>query len=48
LPIKLPGALNSIRIIILNEVPTTLAQAPKIKYNVPISLWLVENIQRAI
>jgi len=29
--------------MILNEVPTIPAQAPKIKYNVPMSLWLVEN-----
>lgn len=44
-PIKLPGALNSERIITLIEVPAILAQAPKIKYRVPISLWLVENSQ---
>lgn len=30
-PIRLPGALSSVRIISLKEVPRTLAQAPKIK-----------------
>lgn len=29
-------------------MPTIPAQAPKIKYRVPISLWLVENSQRVI
>lgn len=43
---KDPGSLNSDRIIILNDVPTVAAQIPKIKYKVPISLWLVENIHR--
>lgn len=42
-PIKLPGALSSDRIMTLIEVPTILDQAPKRKYKVPISLWLVEN-----
>lgn len=45
---RFPGDLSSDRIITLREVPTTLAQAPKIKYKVPISLWLVENNQRVI
>jgi len=27
----------------LKEVPTIPDHAPKIKYNVPISLWFVEN-----
>lgn len=30
----------------LRAVPTIPAHAPKIKYKVPISLWLVENSQR--
>lgn len=41
-----PGSLSSERIIILKEVPTVAAQIPKMKYKVPISLWLVENIHR--
>lgn len=32
----------------LRAVPTMPAQAPKIKYRVPMSLWLVENIHRLI
>jgi hypothetical protein len=27
----------------LSEVPTIPDHAPKMKYNVPMSLWLVEN-----
>lgn len=30
----------------LKEVPTIAAQAPKIKYIVPISLWFVERSHR--
>jgi hypothetical protein len=29
-----------------NAVPITPEKAPKIKYKVPITLWLVENNQR--
>jgi len=32
--------------IIENIVPIIPEKPPKIKYNVPISLWLVENNQR--
>lgn len=32
----------------LRAVPTIPAQAPKIRYKVPMSLWLVENNQRLI
>jgi hypothetical protein len=35
---KVPGCPNSARINILKEVPTIPDQAPKIKYNEPISL----------
>lgn len=31
---------------ILRAVPTMPAQAPKIRYRVPMSLWLVEKSQR--
>lgn len=44
-PIRLPGDLSSERTITLIEVPTTLDQAPKMKYKVPISLWFVEKSQ---
>jgi hypothetical protein len=37
-----PHVLNSNRIIILIEDPNIPAQNEKIKYNIPISLWLVE------
>lgn len=37
-----PGVLNSKRIIILIAVPIQPDQAPRIKYKVPISLWLVD------
>jgi hypothetical protein len=30
----------------LKQQPNTPEKAPKIKYNVPIILWLVENNQR--
>lgn len=46
LPINGPGCPNSIRISILSAVPIKADQTPKIKYNVPISLWFVENIHR--
>lgn len=36
--------LNSNRIKILKDDPIIPDQIPKIKYNVPISLWLVEKI----
>lgn len=36
--------LNSNRIIILKEDPIIPDHIPNIKYIVPISLWLVENI----
>lgn len=32
----------------LRAVPTIPAQAPNIRYKVPISLWLVENNQRVM
>ena len=35
---KLPGTVSSARIIKLIDNPNTLAQAPKRKYSVPISL----------
>ena len=37
-----PGADNSIRIKTEKHVPIIPDIAPKIRYNVPISLWLVE------
>jgi hypothetical protein len=46
LPINEPGCPSSVRIITLKAVPTIAAQAPKIKYKVPMSLWLVEKNQR--
>lgn len=33
--------------MLLIAVPTVPAQAPKIKYNVPMSLWFVENSHRS-
>ena len=42
LPRSLPGWPNSARINSLIEVPRRPAQVPKMKYNVPISLWFVE------
>jgi len=44
--ILLPGSDNSKRIKTEKKVPITPLKAPKIKYNVPISLWLVEKSQR--
>lgn len=46
LPNKDPGWPNSARISILIDVPNKPDQVPKIKYSVPISLWLVENNHR--
>lgn len=44
---KLPlGCANVIRIYKDKAVPATPEMAPKIKYKVPISLWLVEKSQR--
>lgn len=45
-PKNLPGCLNSIRINLLNPLPTIPAQIPNKKYNVPMSLWLVEYNHR--
>lgn len=47
-PINEPGCPSSNRIRTLKAVPTIADHTPKIKYKVPISLWLVENIQRKI
>lgn len=41
-PSKEPGWASSARIRRLNAVPTIAAQIAKMKYNVPMSLWLVE------
>ena len=38
-----PVVPSSMRISNLREDPSIADQAPKIKYNVPISLWFVEN-----
>ena len=38
-----PGFANSNRMNIDNHKPKIPAIAPKIKYNVPISLWFVEQ-----
>lgn len=46
LPRNAPGWLSSIRISNLMPAPTIPAQIPKIKYKVPISLWLVEYSHR--
>ena len=43
-PINAPGHPSSIRIRILNDVPIIPDHTPKIKYRVPMSLWLVEYI----
>jgi hypothetical protein len=43
-----PAWLNSKRINIETTKPKIPENAPKIKYNVPIILWFVENIQRDI
>jgi len=45
-PISDPEDPNSRRIIELNPAPRKADQIPNIKYKVPISLWLVENIHR--
>lgn len=41
-----PGWDSSTRIIFLIAVPMVPAHAPKIRYKVPMSLWLVENNHR--
>lgn len=46
MPINDPGCPNSVRIKILIDIPTIVDQLPKIKYIVPMSLWLVENNHR--
>jgi len=43
----LPGSDSSKRMITEKNVPMIPLKAPNIKYKVPISLWLVENNQRA-
>lgn len=45
-PKNFPGCANSIRIIDLIEEPNIADQEPRIRYNVPISLWFVENNHR--
>ena len=45
-PIILTGCPSSRRISILNAVPNIADQNPKIKYNVPMSLWFVEKSHR--
>jgi hypothetical protein len=42
LPRNAPGCLSSIRINRLIAAPIIPAQIPRIKYSVPMSLWLVE------
>lgn len=39
---NLPGWANSLRINILSLLPRRAPQPPKMKYIVPMSLWLVE------
>ena len=46
LPKRDPGWPSSARINKLIDVPIKPAQIPKMKYSVPISLWLVEKNQR--
>ena len=41
-----PGCISSSRMIIDSAPPTRPAQIAKIRYSVPISLWLVEKNQR--
>lgn len=45
-PRSAPGWPSSARMRRLRAVPTIPAHAPKIRYRVPISLWLVENNHR--
>ena len=47
-PKVLPAEPSSRRMIDLKAVPMKADQIPKIKYKVPISLWLVEYIHRTI
>ena len=44
----MPGWPSSARMSKLRAVPTMPAQAPKIRYKVPMSLWLVENSHRLV
>ena len=46
LPRRAPGWPNSARIKRLIDVPRRPDHIPNRKYNVPISLWLVEKSQR--
>ena len=46
LPKNLPGCPSSVRISSLIDVPSIPDQIPKIRYRVPMSLWLVEHSQR--
>lgn len=45
---KGPGCDSSVRIISLIDVPRIPDHTPKMKYSVPMSLWLVEYIHRCI
>ena len=45
---NLLGWANSRRIKSLKQVPTPADQPPKIKYRVPISLWLVDECHRIL
>lgn len=45
-PRRAPGWPSSARMRRLRAVPTMPAHAPKIRYRVPMSLWLVENNHR--
>ena len=47
-PNREPVLPNSNRIMDLSAVPINPDHTPNIKYKVPISLWLVENIQRCV
>lgn len=42
----MPGWPSSARMRRLRAVPAMPAHAPKIRYRVPMSLWLVENNHR--
>ena len=46
LPNRAPGWPSSARMRRLIEVPSSPDQIPKMKYIVPMSLWLVEKSQR--
>lgn len=47
LPIKPPGWLSSTRIKALRPLPIIPDHKPNKKYKVPMSLWLVDIIQRS-